>query len=89
VTFQSNNVFYATPKGFNITAQGRAYSRHPGWAPMKNVNPNGVAHCSSANTTLMMCNPVGVDVSFTRKPRVARIRATLGFDMQPRWGWEV
>ena len=33
-----------------------------------------------------MCNPVGVVMSFLRLPRVARIRATLGCDMKPRWG---
>ena len=35
-----------------------------------------------------MCNPVGVVQFISCFPRVARIRATLGFDVEPRWGKE-
>jgi len=35
-----------------------------------------------------MCNPVGVDIPSISLPRVARVRATPGFDVQPRWGWK-
>jgi len=76
-----------TPRGFDIKAQGRAYPRYRGYGFIKHVNPNGVAHCSSANTTFIMCNPVGVDAFLSRTPRVARIRATVGFDVQPPWGF--
>jgi len=34
-----------------------------------------------------MCNPVGVDGFIARPPRVARIRATLVFDIKPPWGF--
>ena len=37
-------------------------------------------------TSSVMFNPVGVDKPFSRQPSVARIRATLGFDVQPPWG---
>jgi len=75
-----------TPTGFHIKAQGCAYSRYPGWASNKNINPNGVAHYRVAKTPSVMCNPVGVDSLFASLPRVARIRATLGFDVKPLWG---
>jgi len=70
----------ATPKGLNIKARGCAYSRYPGYGRIQNINPNGVAHY------LLMCNPVGVEISSSRKPGVARIRATPGSDVQPPWG---
>ena len=85
----------ATPTGLDIKAQGCAYPRYPGITSVININPNGVAHYFSANTTpacclydsfLTMCNPVGVVQFFSRFPRVARIRATLGFDVKPLWG---
>ena len=86
----------ATPRGLNIKAQGCAYPRYPGCKRIKNVNPNGVAHYHSVNTTPAhclhdhskptMCNPVGVDIFSSRPPRVARVRATLGFDVKPLWG---
>ena len=63
---------------------------------IKNINPNGVAHYFSINTTsaccsyhyskFIICNPVGVDKPYASPPRVARIRATLGFGVQPPWG---
>jgi len=59
------NVYFvvtATPRGLNIKAQGRAYSRHPGNALKIHVNPNGVEQGCVAN--VVMCNPVGVDVHF-------------------------
>ena len=34
-----------------------------------------------------MCNPVGVENSFLRRPRVARVRATLVYDVKPLWGF--
>jgi len=69
-----------TPRGFHIKAQGGAYPRYPGYGCIKNFNPNGVAH------HLIMFNPVGVENLFSHQPRVARIRATLGSDIQPPWG---
>ena len=51
----------STPTGFHIKARGCAYPRYPGWVLNKNINPNGVAHSSSANKTFIMCNPVGVE----------------------------
>ena len=72
-----------TPTGLNIKAQGCAYPRYPGIWRNKNVNPNGVAHYY---VMFPMFNPVGVDNLFASLPRVARIRATLGFDVQPPWG---
>jgi len=70
---------FKTPRGLYIKAQGCAYPRYPGYGFIKNVNPNGVAH------HFIMFNPVGVDISSNVKPRVARIRATLGFDIQSPW----
>ena len=63
------NVYFvvtATPRGLNIKAQGRAYSRHPGNALKIHVNPNGVEQGCVAN--VVMCNPVGVDASLTTHP---------------------
>ena len=35
----------------------------------------------------LMCNPVGVDMLYESVPRVARIRASMGFDVKPPWGF--
>ena len=37
-------LYSTTPRGFNIKAQGCAYSRYPGLGCEKMINPNGVAH---------------------------------------------
>ena len=73
---------FTTPTGLNIKAQGCAYPRYPGKAFKIKFNPNGVEHYRE------MCNPVGVVKSLTFQPRVARIRATLGFDVKPFWGYK-
>ena len=95
----ANFAICTTPTGLNIKAQGCAYSRYPGKTLNKKHNPNGVEHYFSINTPLVcllqkfiptMCNPVGVVFSFLRPPRVAsHCSATLGFDMQPRWGCKI
>ena len=62
----------ATPKGLPLIAQGCAYPRYPGDGCILNINPNGVA------------SPTGQSESI---PRVARIRATLGYKRKPLWGF--
>ena len=62
----------------------------------ENHNPNGVEHYFAINVCVVngisfqfMFNPVGVDASCNPIPRVARIRATLGFVVKPRWGLQM
>ncbi len=85
----------ATLDRLNIKAQGCAYARYTGNAMKIKFNPGGVEHSFSANKipagywhdfNYFMCNPSGVGHAFLRLPRVARIRATLGFDVQPLRG---
>ena len=76
----------ATPKGFPLIARGSAYPRHPGYGHILNINPNGVA--SSTEQPGLRGNPVGVEFSFSRLPRVARVRATPGYKRKPLWGFQ-
>ena len=50
------------------------------------TTPTGLHKARGMLAEKIMCNPVGVENLFTYFPRVARIRATPGCDMQPRWG---
>jgi len=74
-----------TPRGFNIKAQGCANALPWGGVKRKNQPQRGCT-LFYRQQTAGLCNPSGVVPFFTRPPRVARIRATLGFDVKPRWG---
>ena len=80
-----------TPKGFNIKAQSCANALPWGSMKIKHQPRRGCTlFCRQQNAG--MCNPSGVVPFFTRPPRVTRIRATLGFDVEPLRGfvlWQI
>jgi len=74
------------PNGVQHQSPGLRVSALPWVGMFDGHQPQRGCTSSNCKHRAMMCNPVGVVQSLLRKPRVARIRATLGFDLQPPWG---